>query len=96
MFYNCINFNQKLDNWNVKNVIYLEDMFYNTQVKVDSVKSWLPVKVNIEELKKTFGDLPLEWKVIKRILNLTDLTKKEYESLHPNCKNYLKQVIVDF
>jgi hypothetical protein len=53
----------------------------------------MPIKVDIEELKETFGeDLPLEWKVLRDLRNLIDLTKEEVESLHPNCKNYLEQI----
>jgi surface protein len=97
MFYGCANFNQDLSGWDIRNVENLEGIFDGTQVKINSIRSWLPVKVNIEELKKTFGeDLPLEWKVLKGVRKLTDLTKEEYESLHPNCKSYLKSLIIDF
>ncbi|MGC9090081.1 MAG: BspA family leucine-rich repeat surface protein, partial [Caldisericia bacterium] len=99
----CMNFNQDLSSWDIKNVENLEGIFEYTQVKIDSVRSWMPIKVDIEELKKTFGedlplgkDLPLEWQVLKGIRRLTDLTEEEYESLHSNCKNYLKSLIIDF
>jgi hypothetical protein len=73
-------------------------MFKYTKVDLNFVRSWIPVKVDIKELKETFGknNLPLEWQVLKGIKNLTDLTKEEYESLHPNYKNYLKQTIINF
>jgi hypothetical protein len=75
----------------------LKSIFDGTQVKIDSVRSWSPVKIDIEKLKMTFGkNLPLEWQLLKGLKKLTDLTKEEFESLHPNCKNRFKQMIVDF
>ncbi|MGB9674902.1 MAG: BspA family leucine-rich repeat surface protein, partial [Nanopusillaceae archaeon] len=98
MFYNCKNFNQLLDKWDIRNVKHLRDIFKYTKVDLNFVRSWIPVKVDISELKETFGknNLPLEWQVLKGLRSLTDLTKEEYKSLHPNCKNYLKQTIIDF
>jgi surface protein len=97
MFSECRNFNQLLDKWDIRNVENLKGIFEYTQVKIDSIKSWLPIKISLGQLKEIFGeDLPLEWQVLKGIRKLTDLTEEEYESLHPNCKNYLKSLIIDF
>jgi surface protein len=93
MFYGCRNFNQDLSSWDIRNVRNLRSIFDGTQVSLNSIRSWLPVKVVIKELK-TFGkDLPLEWQVLRGLRNLIDLTKEEFESLHPNC---FKQMIFDF
>ncbi len=94
-FRGCINFNQSLNNWDIRKVVDLKNIFKNTQIRdFNFLRSWLPpTKISIEELGEIFGNLPLEWLVLK---GSKSLTEKDYQILHPNCKNYLKYTIVDF
>ncbi len=98
MFEGCSRFNQQLTNWDIRKVERLSEIFDDTLIQdFDFLRSWLPIRVDIKGLKRTFGeDLPLEWLIIKGVKDLKDLTEEEYKNLHPNCKNYLKYTIVDF
>jgi surface protein len=60
MFYGCIKFNQSLNNWNVSNVTYMENMFNRCKSFNQDISKWNVSKV--EDSESMFEDCPIEEK----------------------------------
>jgi surface protein len=69
MFYNCINFNQPLNSWNVSKVTTFQLMFYNADSFNQNLSSW-----NISGITTNNG-------LYYFMLNATGLSTANYDAL---------------